>query len=74
MAWTDFKKAFKGLPHTWIVTVIQMYRIQAGFFLHNFAVTELENLHHFSNLSNNVQFSTVVGAKPRGPFSEIFRK
>jgi len=39
MAWSDFKKAFESLPHTWIVTVIEVYQIQVGLFLHNFAVT-----------------------------------
>jgi len=37
-AWIDFKKAFENLTHTWIVTVIEMYRIQAGLSLRNFAV------------------------------------
>jgi len=27
MAWTDYKKAFDSLPHTCIVTVMQMYGI-----------------------------------------------
>ena len=27
MAWTDYKKAFDSLPHTWIVIVIEMYQI-----------------------------------------------
>jgi hypothetical protein len=27
MAWIDYKKAFDSLPHTWIVTVIEMYQI-----------------------------------------------
>jgi len=58
-AWIDFEKAFESLSHTWIVTVIEMYRIQAGLFLCNFAVMRLENLHHFSNLSNNVRFKGI---------------
>jgi len=59
MAWIDFKKAFESLPHTWIVTVIEMYRIQAELFLCYLAVTQLENLHHFSNLNNNVRFNAI---------------
>jgi len=58
-AWIDFKKAFENLTHTWIVTVIEMYQIQAGLFLCNFAVMRLENLHHFLNLSNNVRFNAI---------------
>jgi len=27
MTWIDNKKAFDSLPHTWIVTVMEMYRI-----------------------------------------------
>jgi len=27
MAWIDYKKAFDSLPHTWIVTVMEMYQI-----------------------------------------------
>ena len=27
MAWTDYKKAFDSLTHTWIVTVMEMYQI-----------------------------------------------
>jgi len=41
-----------------------LFTIQAGiilcnFFLRNFALTQLENLHHFLNLSNNFQLSAV---------------
>jgi hypothetical protein len=27
MAWSDYKKAFDSLPHTWIVTVMEMYQV-----------------------------------------------
>lgn len=29
------------------------------FFLHSFASTQLENLHHYSNLYNNVEFNMI---------------
>jgi hypothetical protein len=31
--------------------------IQAGLVLHDFALTQLENLHHFSNLCDNFRFN-----------------
>jgi len=35
------------------------YNIQAGLFLRDFALTQLENLHHFSNLCVKVHFNTI---------------
>jgi hypothetical protein len=25
MAWIDYKKAFDSLPHTWVVTALELY-------------------------------------------------
>jgi len=39
--------------------IIQADLILHKFILYNFALTPLENLHHFSNVCNNFHFSAV---------------
>jgi hypothetical protein len=43
MAWIDYKKAFESLPHTWIVSVTEMYQTCPTVTIHGGIDERLED-------------------------------
>ena len=60
--WIDCKKAFNGDPHTWILKVLQMYKISPTII--NFLATSIKEW-KFNLYLNHSQFNTIKTIKKR---------